>query len=210
MYIEQQKRNPFQCYQAIVCRLLIIVYLATEVTSYETGSRFVGRVEQLYKNPFYDKQFSDSDGEVFDDGSKKSDPLDPHLKATFNYRVQSPSQLCPKKFAVLYLLTKDVKYLKDCGNYLGITERNSTANPAMEAQPIAKPSYSGKLLKRILQNMDAGTIKTDFLPSASSYSKRARLSVNSALSSLAGLLRNENMGHREPKYAFHREMLKMG
>lgn len=212
MSFDLLRRCPIHFLTGVVCRLLIVAFLAAVATSYDPGSRFDENFAELIKNPFNIPHVNSDSGfeGVFEDDSKTNGPIDPQLEATFNYRVQSPSQLCPKKYAMLYLLTKDVKYLKDCGKFLGVPDMNSTS-PVTQTEAPAPSSYSGNILKRILQNMDAGTIKTDFYKQrAPVATKRARLSVNSALSSLADMLRSESGGRREPVYAFHREMLKMG
>lgn len=130
----------------------------------------------------------------------------------FQHTVRDETELCPKQYVMLFLLTKDVKYLRACGDALGIT-RNRTSYRNPKYTPYVAASYSGNILKRILDNMEAGTAKVDFIANRemnSEKSKRARLSINGALGSLVEMLRHESRHHRRPQFAFHREMLNMG
>jgi hypothetical protein len=142
--------------------------------------------------------YSNQDGQYDNDVS---------LDELFQHRVDDETQLCPKQFMLLFLITKDARYLKDCAQAIGI-DKNRTVNNG--AKPLVA-SYSGNILKRILDNMDAGTAKIDFMEDTKGNTdKRARLSINGALSSLVEMLRHESRRHRRPQYAFHREMLHMG
>ncbi|XP_052762665.1 uncharacterized protein LOC128205209 isoform X2 [Mya arenaria] len=99
--------------------------------------------------------------------------------------------------------------LSEMGGAPSQDERESKPKLNLQGTPV---SYSGRLLKRILQNMGDGTVKVDF-PNANFKpidDKRARLSINGALSSLADMLRHESGRHRKPQYAFHSDLLKMG
>ncbi|XP_045182393.2 uncharacterized protein LOC123541083 [Mercenaria mercenaria] len=143
--------------------------------------------------------YSDQDGQ-YDNGLSLDD--------IFQHRVDDETQLCPKQFMLLFLITRDARYLKDCGYALGV-DKNRTVNNG--PKPLVATS-SGNILKRILDNMDAGTAKVDFMEDTKGDAeKRARLSINGALSSLVEMLRHESRRHhRRPQYAFHREMLHMG
>lgn len=156
------------------------------------------------------------------------------LDNIFNQRVNDETQLCPKKFVLLYLLTKDVNFLRLCGKGINAdrdmsetvdTDRKEPANeqdrtPSRVDSPLVtdetekRPqiaTYSGNILKRILDNIDAGTAKVDFIDDVKAESqKRGRLSINGALSSLVDLLRHESRRHSRPTYAFHRDMLNLG
>ena len=150
-----------------------------------------------------DESFSYSD----QNGQNGQYDNDVSLDELFRHRVDDESQLCPKQYMLLFLITKNARYLKDCAYAVGM-DTNRTANNG--AKPLVA-SYSGNILKRILDNMDAGTAKVDLLDDAKGNSeKRARLSINGALSSLVEMLRHESRRHRRPQYAFHREMLHMG
>lgn len=156
------------------------------------------------------------------------------LDNIFNQRVNDETQFCPKKFVLLYLLTKDVNFLRLCGKGINAdrdmsetvdTDRKEPANeqdrtPSRVDSPLVtdetekRPqiaTYSGNILKRILDNIDAGTAKVDFIDDVKAESqKRGRLSINGALSSLVDLLRHESRRHSRPTYAFHRDMLNLG
>lgn len=91
--------------------------------------------------------------------------------------------------------------------------RSDLENPKDRHSKSDEPKvFSGRLLKRILQNMDSGNIRTDFPQpdQPSLMEKRARLSINSALTSLADMLRHESSRHSRPQYAFHSDLLKLG
>lgn len=129
------------------------------------------------------------------------------LDDVFQHRVDDDSQLCPKKYMLFFLLTGNTQHLRDCGYVMGITKPKPTVN---RPKPFVA-TYSGNILKRILDNMESGTAKVDIKEDLKGASaKRARLSINGALSSLVDMLQNESRRHRRPQFAFHREMLNMG
>lgn len=137
------------------------------------------------------------------------------LEDVLNQRVADATQLCPRQQVLMYFLTRDLNILRSC-----LREQNSTTPMASSSEASEEgsessdqeerqySSYSGRLLKRILQNMDEGTVRIEE-PYAESKRKRSNLSIHSALTSLADLLRHESPSSK-PVYKFHSKLLKMG
>lgn len=137
------------------------------------------------------------------------------LQRLFSQRVRDASEMCPPQIVRLFLLTKNIEIFRLClreqntSTTTGVSpgDSDSTDQSDEEFTP-----YSAHVLKRILQNMDDGTAKVDTpYASADSKRKRSRLSIHSALTSLADMVRHESSDKsRKPLYGFHSKLLKMG
>lgn len=212
----------FQMKKAGMCllRLADVVVLAS-LTLQLTSATAIPRENDLYPDNsqldfahYRNDRIASSPQE--EEGVDSSRPFS--LRDVLNTRVADPSQMCPRQQVILFFLTRNLSYLRSCLNDQNV----STSAYARDAVPDAETgfsaqgedeysSYSGRLLKRILQNMDDGTIKADLpFPSVSKKKKRSRLSIHSALTSLVDMLRHEPPRARTPSYGFHSKLLKMG
>lgn len=128
----------------------------------------------------------------------------------FNQRVVDKNNLCPRSQMVLFLLTRNIEVLRNCSAINTNSAGTMSTTNDFASGNTAAISYSGRLLKRILQNLNEDIVKINILPSTEDQpEKRSRLSLNGALSSLSDMLYYGD-GRRQPMNAFHRGLLRMG
>jgi len=142
------------------------------------------------------------------------------LHLVFTQKVKEASELCPPQIVRLFILTKNEDVFRLCmreqnettTNVNTVDEASAETSSESEEEKKSFTPFSAHVLKRILQNIDDGTVKVD-LPytSADVKDKRSRLSIHSALTSLADMVRQDLPSrNRKPKYGFHSKLLKMG
>ena len=145
------------------------------------------------------------------------------LDSILNLRVLHESQLCPRTLVIQFLATGDLSYLRECANDGMQTHRQSQSEASSSGHTNVQPSdnsmssYSGKLLKRILQTMNndettSAEINSDIVQTDNEKRSRPRLSINVALSSLADMLRHQSRRNRHHgrQYGFHQRLLNLG
>ena len=139
------------------------------------------------------------------------------LDSILNLRVFDESQLCPRKNVIMFFTTGNLDYLSACReaavrsqpNGIGQEQTSESTDTQPSEAEAGIQSYSGRLLKRILQNMNNG------LPSAEQTGidkrSRPRLSINVALTSLADMLRHQSRRHNHGhQYGFRQRLLNLG
>ena len=190
-------------------KLLAIAYL----TEPDFGTKqLLERVNQVSN-----KRTSQDDSGIENTQAQQTDDT-PSLDAILNVRVGDESELCPRKSVVMFFATGDLRYLSECRGAngdqpTGENEENSPDNTQVSGGSM---SYSGRLLKRILQNMnhDGLTEQEETgsdVEAREGHKRSPRLSINGALSSLADMLRhNSRRYHHAPRYGFRQRLRTLG
>ena len=144
------------------------------------------------------------------------------LDSILNLRVLHESQLCSRKLVIMFLTTGDLNYLRECTDdglrqeQQSFGEGSSSDSASTRSSDNVMSSYSGRLLKRILQNMNnglpTGEDSSHGVEQAESEKRsRPRLSINVALSSLADMLRHQSRRHHHGhQYGFRQRLLNLG
>ena len=194
-------------------KLLAIAYL--------TEPEFDTKQLLEHLNQASNKRTSQDENGIADTSAQETEET-PALDSILNVRVLDESELCPRKSVVMFFATGDLRYLNECQDVNEEPDGNDVTSQQYGNQPSDTQSsddgmsYSGRLLKRILQNMNHdGLTDTDDTGSDAGeregHKRSPRLSINGALSSLADMLRhNSRRYHHAPRYGFRQRLRTLG
>ena len=201
-------------YMCQYARLLAIAYLTEPKFD---GSHFLDHLNQAPN-----KRTSQNDGVISDTPTQETEET-PSLDSILNVRVFDESELCPRKSVIMFFATGDMRYLSACREVSEEPEQEGHqqqqyGDQTSDTQSVdnGMTSYSGRLLKRILQTMNHDGL-TDSEHTGSdvdgreSHKRSPRLSINGAISSLADMLRhNSRRYHHAPRYGFRQRLRTLG